>query len=429
LKTDGQTKEIYVGISASPIKDSLGNVVAVVELMHDITQAKSTEMRLEETYRDLLALGSISSVVSQSLDLDTVLANALEMLLDIMKTDVGGVLLLDEEKQMLCYRAHRGFSSRYLDKVCYPLDEDVNGYVFNSGEIVMTEDVRNDPRTIKSALIEAEKIISFVSVPLVAQGKKLGVLHIASRKPRKFSTEDTRFLASAVPQISMAVENAILHREVEYKEQGRGDLLKELFSIQEEERRRIARELHDETSQAIASLSAKLEVLLKGPENDPEKIRAQIKNLQPVLTGVLNEIHRIIYELRPSVLDDLGLIPAIRWLATNMLETNGIKVSLKTSGRNQRLPSGSEASLYRVIQEAVTNIVRHSKAKKAVISARFSKNNITVHIADDGCGFDVDSVVNFRDGPRGLGLLGMKERIEFIGGRLNIKSQPNGKGT
>jgi PAS domain S-box-containing protein len=420
--------ECYVGIAASPLLDDAGKVVAVVEMMHDITQARRAELQVKETYRELLAMGSIARVVSQSLNLDTVLENALSMLLDIMNTDIGGILLLDDEKQMLCYRAHQGFSSPYVDQVCYPLDEDINGYVFQTGELVMAEDVTSDPRTIKSALIEAEKITSFISVPLVAKGKKLGVLHIASRKAHKFTSKDTQFLTSAVPQIALAVENALLHREVEYKEQIRGDLLKEVFSIQEEERRRIARELHDETGQALAGLSAHLEAILEGPENDPDEIRAKIKKLQPAFGSILNEIHRLIYELRPAVLDDMGLIPAIRWLKTNMLESNGIKVTLKAIGRNQRLPSNSESSLYRVIQEAVSNINRHSGAKKAVITISFSRNTVSVHIGDDGIGFDTEEMIKLKDGHRGLGLLGMRERIEFMGGQLNIKSRP-GKGT
>lgn len=424
----GETENaIYVSISASPIKDSLGNVVAVIELMHDITKAKLIEMQLENTYRGLLALGSLSSVISQSLNLNVVLDNALEMLLEFFKTDLGGILLYEEDKKMLCYRAHRGFSSRYIDKTCYPLGEDINGYVFNTGEIVLAEDVMNDPRTISSALIEAEKIMSFVGVPLVAKGEKLGVLHIASRKLRKFSNEDIRFLASAVPQIALAVENAILHREVEYKEEVRGDLLKEILNIQEEERRRIARELHDETSQSLASLSATLEVVLQTPGNQA-KSRELVKKAQLAAVGILNEIHRIIYELRPSILDDLGLIPAVRWLENTMLEEKGIHVKLKTSGRARKLPSDSEASLYRVIQEALTNIARHSNAKNALISIKFAKDDISVNISDDGSGFDFDSIINSIKGTRGLGLLGMKERIEFMGGELIIKSQP-GQGT
>jgi signal transduction histidine kinase len=428
-RKDNKTNEIFAVISASPVKNRHGDVVAVTEVMHDITKVAVTERLIEETYRDLLALGSISSVVSQSLHLDTVLANALEMLLDIMKTEVGGIFLIDAEKQMLYCRAHRGFSGLDVDKVFYPLDEDVNGYVFNTGELIMADDVKNDPRTIRSALIISENVTSFISVPLVTKGVKLGVLFIASRKPRQFSMGDTRFLAAVVPQIAMAVENALLHREVENKEQDRGDLLKELFSIQEEERRRIARELHDETGQAIASLSASLEAILRDPDNDLGKTTNRIKLLQPILPRILEEIHRIIYELRPSILDDLGLIPAIRWLATNKLEQNGIRVKVKSSGRNQRLPSVSEASLYRVIQEAVTNITRHSKAKNALITIKFLKNSLKVHIADDGCGFDFDGMMKFREGPRGLGLLGMKERIEFMGGRLNITSQLNSGGT
>lgn len=427
--TPDKKTEKYMNIIASPITDSQGKVIAVTELRRDVTEAKLMEMRMAETYRDLLALGTISSVVSESLNLTTVLEGALDNLLEIMKTDIGGILLLDEEKQMLCYQVHRGFSSNYVAKVCYPLDEDIDGQVFKTGEMFMAEDIMSDPWTIHSDLIKAEGLKSLISVPLRVKGQVLGVINVASRTPRRFSPEDIHFLSSAAPQIAMAVENAKLHQEVEYKEQLRGELLREIFSIQEEERRRIARELHDETSQALAGLAASLEVPLGMRGGDLAKIKAEIRKAQSISIGILGEIHKLIYDLRPTVLDDLGLVAAIRSLATNMLGAEGIAFSFRTSGRVRRLPSSSEASLYRAIQEAITNIVRHSNAKNAVIVIKFTRNDINIHIDDDGCGFDVEEAINSRERPRGLGLLGMKERVEFMGGRLDIHSQPNSRGT
>ena len=277
--TDNKNEK-YVSITASPILDKYGKVTAVTELRRNVTEAKLMEIRMAETYRDLLALGTISSVVSESLNLNTVLENALDKLLEIIKTDIGGILLFDEEKQRLCYEVSRGFHSNYATTVCYPPDEDIIGRVFQSGEIFITENARNDSRTFNSSLVAAEGIESLLIAPLRAKGKTLGVVNIASRTPRKFTPEHINFLLSAVPQIALAVENAKLHQEVEYKEQVRGELLKEIFTIQEEERRRIARELHDETSQALAGLAASLEVPLMMKKEDLSKIKAEIKKAQ-----------------------------------------------------------------------------------------------------------------------------------------------------
>jgi len=125
----------------------------------------------------------------------------------------------------------------------------------------------------------------------------------------------------------------------------------------------------------------------------------------------------------------LGLVATVRWLAENNLEASGITVNLKTSGRQRRLPPQIEATLFRVIQEAISNITKHSHAKSTKISLQFKKNVISVHIIDDGVGFDVDEAISSKDRPRGLGLLGMKERVAIMNGTLDILSRLDGSGT
>lgn len=419
----------YIDIIASPITDSQGNVTAVTELMRDVTEAKEVELQVAKAHQTLLALNAIAGVVSQSLDLDTVLSNALEKTLEIMKANTGGILLLDEERQLLCYRVHHGLSTEYVKNVCYRLGEGIAGRVAQSGEAILVEDISTDPSDIHPGLIAAEGLRALASVPLRSKDKVLGVLNIASHEARKFSPDDILLLGSIAPQIAIAIENAKLHQEVQHKEQIRGELLRDTFSIQEEERKRIARELHDETSQVIASLNASLEAAIDMLPAGADKTKTILKKAQALSINILDGIHRLIYELRPSLLDDLGLVAAVRWLTENNLETSGIVVNFKTLGRQRRLLPLKETTLFRVIQEAVNNIAKHSHAKNTNISLQFKKNVIRVHIRDDGRGFNVEEAISSKDRPRGLGLVGMKERAAIVNGHLDIRSYPGGGGT
>lgn len=138
---------------------------------------------------------------------------------------------------------------------------------------------------------------------------------------------------------------------------------------------------------------------------------------------ILDEMNRLVYELRPTLLDDLGLVAAIKWLLDNNLRLAGVTVNLKTAGRPRRLAPRLETTLFRVVQEAVSNIARHAQAKNVSVALRFKKSAIGVHVKDDGRGFDVEEAISSKDRPRGLGLLGMKERVELMNGTLNIRSR------
>ncbi len=426
---DGEERERYVDVVASPITDSRGNVIAVTELIRDVTEAKEMELKIAEAHQNLLALNTIATVVSQSLDLDTVLSSALDKTLEIMKGNVGGILLLDEDRQILCYRVHRGLSDRYAGEMCLSLGEGIAGKVAQTGEAILVEDIATDPRAARPDLIAAEGLRAFASVPLCSREKVLGVLNIASYEAHKFSREDVRLLDSIATQIAIAVENARLHQKVQNQDKIRGELLREIFSIQEEERRRIARELHDETSQALASLAANLKVIASMLPATAGEAKSSLKKVEQLSISILGEIHKLIYELRPTLLDDLGLVAATRWLADNILGAAGVTVNFKTLGRDRRLSPQLEATLFRVIQEAVANIARHAHAKNARVSLHFKKSAIEVHVGDDGRGFDVEEAISSKDRPRGLGLLGMKERVELTNGTLSIRSHPSGGGT
>ena len=198
------------------------------------------------------------------------------------------------------------------------------------------------------------------------------------------------------------------------KDETRRRVLRGVLTAQEEERKRIARELHDETCQTISALKIKLDA-------------AGMKDAQAMAARSLDELHRIIHGLRPSILDDLGLVPAIRWLATRDLVPFGIQVRFELEEPELKLPSEVEIAVFRAVQEAITNIVRHAHAETVLIEVAAGAGLLEVNVEDDGDGFDPAQAGPSPSG-RGLGLLGMHERLELIGGTSSVASAP-GKGT
>jgi PAS domain S-box-containing protein len=201
-----------------------------------------------------------------------------------------------------------------------------------------------------------------------------------------------------------------------------------LESVREEEKRVIARDLHDETSQLLASLSAHLEAAIGTLPEESDRTRNILRKAQSISTTILDEIHKLIYELRPSVLDKLGLIAGINSLIDNYLTVLGLKVKFKTTGRANRLPPSSEIVLFRIIQETFNNIVKHAQAKKVNVSVHFGRKIIRINIKDDGVGFNVEDALSAKDRSHGWGLLGMRERVELVNGSITIISNP-GRGT
>ena len=202
--------------------------------------------------------------------------------------------------------------------------------------------------------------------------------------------------------------------------------MQKLISAQEEERRRIARELHDETSQLIGTLALGLDTAMA--TLPPGASSDRLQEARALAIKTLDEIHRMSFDLRPSMLDDLGLVPAIRWYAERDLKRRGISVRCEFDETNGRLPPEIETTLFRAVQEAITNIVKHAQAKTVLIQCVLGPRAVTVEIEDDGEGFDPASISATAVDGRGLGLAGIRERVELLGGSAVIESAP-GEGT
>lgn len=226
------------------------------------------------------------------------------------------------------------------------------------------------------------------------------------------------------PDVDQLTEtfNLMLDRLAEHRRSVAQRVLRAL----EDERRRIARELHDETSQALTNLIIRLEMVMQGTP-DP-RLRDELAALRDLAVGLLEGTRRLTFELRPTILDDLGLVPALRWYVKHHIEPLGLDVDLQVRGLERRLPDEVETALYRIVQEALVNVVRHAGAARVRVVLEERGDRLQATVEDDGRGFDVTGIAPDDPRGRGLGIFGMRERAELVGGRLVIDSAP-GRGT
>ena len=199
------------------------------------------------------------------------------------------------------------------------------------------------------------------------------------------------------------------------------DALRRVVDAQELERARLARELHDETGQALTSILLGLKHLDDAVETD--EAREATAAIRELVASTLQDVRRLAVELRPSALDDFGLVPAVERLAANLSEQSDLVVDFEARLGDRRLPPEAETALYRIVQEALTNVVKHADAHRVSITVVRKEASAVVVIEDDGQGFEPGAV---RTGA--LGFTGMRERVELVGGRLTVESSP-GAGT
>lgn len=425
-KNDQQGQERYLDIVASPMFDTDGKITRVVELTRDITDEKRIKEDLLRKNQQLAMLNKISATVNESLDLTEMLERSLAEVLRLTGIDVGAIFLLNESLGNLNLMAHQGLSKEAAQLAAQlgMLDGSCGGMI-ERGQIAIVPDITLYRGKRANSLIK-EHLRSLMHVPLTTKGCTLGSMCVATREKYAFTKEDEELLKAIGRQIAGAIENARLYAEVQHKEHVRAVLYKKIITAQEEERRRIARELHDDTSQALTALIFSAEEGLES--SDTIEIKQRLQHMRAIVQNTLDGVHQIIFNLRPSMLDHLGLIPAMRWFAETHLEPKGTRLTIKQETPVQRLSPELETALFRVVQEAITNIARHAAARNVELNIRVERDELCVDILDDGIGFEINTVTISPDSGRGLGLLGMEERLELLNGELTVDASP-GAGT
>lgn len=407
--------------------DEIGELSAAFNRMTaDLARNRDALLRQN---RELVALNSVAAAISGAHGLDELLAAALRTTLEVIRAPAGWVVLPEGEGGGLRIVAYEGLPERFVQgEEASDLAECLCRQVIGYAAAGLPELRYDCPRLVRLRRYGSD-LCCHVSVPLLARGRAVGVMNIASNAQQgAFTPEERALLAAIGQQVGVAVESARLWEELQRQSALRARLLNQIVTAQEGERQRIARELHDEAGSALTSLIVGLGLIEAGAEGN-ETIRAQAADLKALAGEILDDLHRLSVELRPGALERLGLVTALEELVRDYGRKHNLRTDFQAAGLDGlRLPPEVEMALYRIVQEALTNVIRHAAASHVGVILERRQGSVVAIVEDDGRGFDVASVwAGSGEGQR-LGLFGMQERAAMVGGRLTLESAP-GQGT
>jgi len=385
----------------------------------EIQRRYEAEFRARELAESLL---TASKSLSGSLNSDVVFNTLLDHLRKVAPYTSAHLELMEDEEHLLV-RMTRGDENWPPEKQLLGRRLEVNLLpVFH--DLLTRRDTAfsNDTANYKGSLYfpGRELIGSWIAIPLLAGEQTIGICILEHQEPNSFTPEMIQWAAAVSNLAAINIHNAWLFEQVRDAREHMQALARRLVEVQESERHYIARELHDDAGQALASLMVGLRLLERDGADRPAVI-ARTKELKQIADGILENLHRLAVDLRPASLDHLGLVSALRQHAESVSNQNNIAVQFEVVGEIERLSSDMETAVYRIVQEAMTNIIRHAQATRIDIYLQRRDNSLVVIVEDNGVGFDHSTQQNGR-----LGLVGMNERATMLGGTLTIESSQQG---
>jgi signal transduction histidine kinase len=354
-------------------------------------------------------------------DLSTLLNKVLDITTQTFQASVGIILLSDDEIGALRISASVGMDVEVPEDFKVELGSGFSGKIATSGEPNMILDTSADTGSLRPMIRIKAK--SLWGVPLKAEGETIGVMVIGFPKPYEWLPTERELMRAIGDRTGLAIERARMTDALREREQRIAELSGHLLRVQEEERKRISRELHDETGQALMVIRLYLGMMETG--STAKSVRGKIRETVEVVDRTIEGIRRIIGKLSPLVLQELGLVAAIRKEAKDFARNTGVKARVMIAENVGRLASGTEQAIYRVVQEALHNVAKHAQAKNVTVQVERADELVQVVVEDDGVGIQSRSS-NSRD--HSFGLAGIKERVAMLGGTSRVIST-KGKGT
>lgn len=367
-------------------------------------EAQGLAAQVQRRADQLAVINAIARTASASLDQEVSLPEVTAEIRRGFDYDQVDLFLVDEETNELVLAASDGRVAPNQIGYRQHLNLGLVGRAARSGRVLLANDVYAEPDYLR--IVEREAVRAELVVPIVASGRVIGVLNLESPRAEAFTSEDVHILATVTDVLAGALENARLYR----KAQAAAVL---------EERNRLARELHDSVTQQLFSMTLTAQAARAQLARNPQRVAAQLERLQETATAALAEMRALIYQLRPPALRDQGLVAALQQHAQQLARREGIVIALSVVG-DERFARGIEQPIYRIVQEALNNVVKHANARNVQVMLELSNEQLRVRVADDGQGFDPAATPS-GDG-RHLGVLSMRERAAELGGTMELRS-------
>lgn len=453
LRTFGMPIQLVRGLAAVGITLSLGSALRAFELESRLRVARANKARIEAqaaaleaqqrrasevealnvqlqaTARELSAMLELSRILTSTIELDRLLQDALyQVVHSIKRACCAGVFLVQPDGSLRLQQRYRRPDAP--EAASPPPTEEIAAQAVASGEAVsLSLDGRVRPLSPEQQANNG--LGTALGVPLYSKEQVFGSLVLASLEhDAPLDQEELRLLTAFAQQVAAAIDNARLYQIVQEREAQLAQLVRRLVTAQEEERKRIACELHDETGQKLTALAMSLAAVESqlSAGGDLAQVATVVRDLREMSDQAIVELRNIMADLRPAQLDDLGLVPALRWYIKQYQARHPeLQVQMVADRSLARLPTQYETVLFRATQEALTNVARHAQATQVDLILSQDDSCVRLEVSDNGIGFDTAAPPRHPPGS-GLGLLGLRERVALVGGRCVVDSVP-GRGT
>ncbi len=408
-------------INFKPVQLETGEILMTCE---DITRKKQTEEKIRRRNLELEALNDIIASINSSLYMVEILETLKKVFIEKLDIPIGGIFFYDEPSNGINMQTWWGLSEKmFQDFRAIAMKGFKNERLVKDKEVVLEASSSYSMYYRYTNMRGFQfKCYSHLFVPLLVKGEIQGIILLIRETFDIYSEDQLIFFKALGQQIGVAIENARLFESVRESHKQMQTLSHRLVEIQEAERRYIARELHDEVGQNLTGLKLTLEM---SERLSNENAKPGIVEAQSIVGKLMGLVRELSLNLKPAMLDDLGLIPTLLWHLERFTTQTGVQVTFKHTGLNARFPRDVETSAYRIVQEALTNIARHSKTDEATVRLWSDNHTLGVQIEDHGVGFNADAVLNMVGSS---GLKGMRERAELLGGQFTLETHP-GRGT
>jgi signal transduction histidine kinase len=388
--------------------------------------------RIEQSLQEIQSLNRIGSMVASNDDFPAILQAIAEQAVALLGADAGLIGRWDAERELFQDIAACNLPIMFPDREFGSRDS-LSSQVAHSGQILYVSDYQNYPFRLKE--LDRFRFRAALGVPLLVGDECKGALVALSVDPdRQFSDRDGQLLLAFASQAAAVFDKARLHQlaleqlsalaqvkeELARESQELERALTDMVRVQEEERARIAADVHDGVVQLMVGSLCELQAAMAHFPEAPESARQKQARARDLIRDSIIELRRVIFDLRPITLDSAGLVPAVLSLAEELEGLSGMTIRVSTVGSPCRFRSETEINAYRIVQEALSNALKHSGALSVNVGIRFAEENLEITVSDDGRGFSIPETASSH-GDR-AGLIGMRERARSLGGKLFISS-------
>lgn len=419
LLIPGSGKPLPIEAKITSIEDGKGRVYGMVLIFRNVTQQRDAVREISRQANRAEALLQVASQLNSQLELKTVLNTICRITNQTLDASGSAVVLRGNEKETFRSMADSEQDTE-LDSyggTALEIPKEIFETLLSvTNPVVVIQEVQQLPALPYFDIFRALDIKTVALAALFRRNELIGCLISAfARKQKNLPEDEISLLRGLADQASSAIENAELFEQVRAGRERQRKLAKSLVDIQEGERRHIAKELHDHFGQLLTGLQFMLE---SAKHQSSGRQRSDLDEIQNTVTDIIEQVREMSLDLRPSMLDDLGLVPTLKWHFERFTRQMGVSINFHCDEVLSRFPADIETAAYRIIQEALTNVARHAKVKSVFVGLAIQKDTLWVEVVDKGRGFDTSAVLE----KPSSGLGGMRERAELAGGYFLLRS-------